>query len=47
MAGVGTNISICNSKTTFNGLDVTNRDKLPWQIKTTTKVPVSFVVVGR
>ena len=41
------NISICNSKTTFNGLDVTDRDKQTWQIKTTTKVPVPFVVAGR
>lgn len=40
------NISICNSKTTFNGLDVTDRDKLPWQVKTSTKVPVPFVLVG-
>lgn len=40
------NISFCNSKTTFNGLDVTDRDKLPWLVKTTTKVPVPFVVVG-
>ena len=40
------NISICNSKTTFNGLDVTDRDKQTWQVKTTTKVPVPFVVAG-
>ena len=38
-------ISICNNKTAFGGLDVTDRDKPTGWVKTTTKVPVPFVVV--
>ena len=34
---------ICNNKPGFDGLTVTERDK---PTKTTTKVPVPFVVVG-
>ena len=37
-------ISICNTKTTFNGLDVTDRDKPTGWVKTTTKVPVPFIM---
>ena len=41
------NISICNIWAGKSALSVTDRDKQTWQIKTTTKVPVPFVVAGR
>ena len=40
------NISICNIWAGKSPLSVIDRDKLPWLVKTTTKVPVPFAVVG-